>query len=181
MSTSQPALVQAPVLETDRLRLRAHRTSDLDYSFAMWADASVTRYIREKPFTREETWARLLRYIGHWQSLGFGYWVVEEKLTGRFVGETGFADYKRELMPSLEGIPEIGWAFVAASHGKGYATEAVRAVVAWGDRHFKAQKTACIIAPANEGSIRVALKAGYREWCRTTYHGAPALMFVREK
>ncbi len=169
-----------PVLETERLRLRPHRIDDLDACAALWADERVTRYIRKQPFTREETWARLLRYAGHWQTLGFGYWVIEDKETGKLVGEAGFADYKRDLQPSLDGIPEIGWALAPNAHGKGYATEAVRAVVAWGDGHFGTARTACIIAPENVASIRVAEKCGYRERVRTTYHGSPTVMFVRE-
>lgn len=146
----------------------------------MWADSNVTRHIRETPFTEEETWTRLLRFVGHWALLGFGYWAVEEKQTGTFLGEVGFADYKRDLKPSLKGIPEIGWVFVSKAHGRGYATEAVRAVIAWGDAHFGNARTACIIAPDNIASIRVAAKCGYREFQRTTYHGHPTLMFVRD-
>lgn len=90
----------------------------------------VTRYIGGRPFTTEEVWTRLLRYAGHWELLGFGYWVAEEKSTGAFVGELGFADYQRDLSPRLE-VPEAGWVFVNAAHGKGYATEGVRAIHAW--------------------------------------------------
>jgi len=177
--------VGVPILETERLKLRGHRVDDFIHCAAMWADGKVTEYIGGKPLTEEESWARLLRYVGHWGLLGFGYWVVEEKVTGDFVGEVGFADYKRDLEPSLKGVPEIGWVFVPRVHGKGYATEAVRAVVAWGDVHFSASpgwgaRTACIIAPENLASIRVAVKCGYREWQRTTYKGQPTLMFVRE-
>ena len=96
----------------------------------MWADPEVTRYIGGTPLTEEESWARLLRYVGHWSLLGFGYWVVEEKTTGNFIGEVGFADYKRDL-PSLKDLPEIGWVFSSQASGKGYATEAVRAASAW--------------------------------------------------
>ncbi len=147
----------------------------------MWSDPDVTRYIGGKPLTEEESWTKFLRYVGHWSLLGFGYWAVEEKATGKFVGEIGFADYKRDLQPSLEGIPEIGWVLASQAHGKGYATEAVRGVTAWGDAHFGLARTACIIAPDNAASIRVAVKCGYREWQRTTYHGHPTLMFVRER
>jgi RimJ/RimL family protein N-acetyltransferase len=59
---------------------------------------------------------RLLRYVGHWAVLGFGYWVVEEKASGEFVGETGFADYRREMKPSLDGAPEIGWVLTPRFH-----------------------------------------------------------------
>lgn len=88
-------------------------------SAALWADPVVTQYIGGRPFTREESWSRLLRYAGHWLLLGFGYWVIEEKQTGRFLGEIGFADYKRDLEPSIEGIPELGWALTPTAQGQG--------------------------------------------------------------
>ena len=68
----------------------------------------------------------MLRYAGHWQWMGFGFWALEEKSTGAFAGELGFAEFKRELEPSIQGIPEIGWVLAPHAHGKGYATEAVR-------------------------------------------------------
>jgi RimJ/RimL family protein N-acetyltransferase len=174
-STAAPV----PVLETARLQLRGHRLDDFTACAAMWADPAVTRHIGGKPFSREESWARLLRYAGHWALLGFGYWVVEEKDTGRFAGEIGFADHKRNLEPSLDGFPEIGWALAPHAHGRGYATEAVGAVITWGDAHFGPSQTACLIHPENLASIRVAEKCGYREWQRTTYKGQPATVFLR--
>ena len=173
-------LADIPALETVRLHLRAHRVEDFPECARMWSDPNVTRNIRSTPFNAEETWSRLLRYIGHWTLLGFGYWVIELKETGTFLGEVGFADYKRDLTPSLEGTPEIGWALAAHAHGRGFATEAVSAVITWGDSHFGAKRTACIIAPENAASIRVAEKCGYREFQRTTYHGSPTLVFVRD-
>jgi RimJ/RimL family protein N-acetyltransferase len=146
----------------------------------MWADSNVTRYIGGKPLTEEESWTKLLRYVGHWSLLGFGYWAVEEKETCNFVGEVGFADYKRDLEPSLKGVPEIGWVFASQAHGKGYATEAVRGAVAWGDTHFLSVRTACIIDPENLSSLRVAAKCGYREFQLTTYKGQPTMMLIRE-
>jgi RimJ/RimL family protein N-acetyltransferase len=168
-----------PVLETERLKLRGHGLGDCVASSAMWADPIVTRYIGGRPLSAEESWARLLRYVGHWALLGFGYWVVEEKETGSFAGEIGFADYKRDLEPSLNGQPEIGWIFAQQSHGKGYATEAVRAATAWGDAHFGACQTACIIHPENLASIRVAEKCGYRKLRLASYKGQATMLFVR--
>jgi RimJ/RimL family protein N-acetyltransferase len=179
MGISQPAF-EVPAIETPRLRLRGHQIGDLAHSSAMWADAEVTRYISGRAFTEEETWSRLLRYVGHWSLLGFGYWVVEEKATGRFVGEIGFADYHRELEPSPDGAPEIGWVLVSSAREQGYATEAVRAVVSWGDAHFGAVRTACIIDPENKASIRVAMKCGYTAHGTATYKGEPTLVFVRD-
>ena len=180
MPDSFSTAVQVPIFETERLKLRGHRLEDFTHSAAMWADPRVTQHIGGKPLTEEESWTRFLRYVGHWSLLGFGYWVVEEKTTGNFLGEVGFSDYKRDIEPSLKGVPEIGWVFASQSHGKGYATEAVRGAVAWGDARFRLARTACIIDPENLPSIRVAAKCGYREIRRTTYQGQPAVMFVRE-
>jgi RimJ/RimL family protein N-acetyltransferase len=145
----------------------------------MWADPIVTRYFGGKSLTEEEAWTRFLRYAGHWVLLGFGYWAVEEKATGNFVGEIGFADYKRDIQTSVQLAPEIGWVLTSQSHGRGYATEAVRAAVDWGDRHFGHPQTSCIISTENLPSIRVAEKCGYREFERTTYRGKPSIVFVR--
>jgi len=173
--------VDIPILETARLRLRAHRIEDFPECTRMWSDPNVTRNIRSTPFSAEETWSRLLRYIGHWTLLGFGYWIIELRETGAFLGEAGFADYRRDISPSLEGIPEIGWVLAPDAHGKGFATEAVSAVVAWSDSHFNTKRTGCIIPPENAASIRVAVKCGYREFARTTYHGKPTIIYVRDR
>jgi len=170
---------EVPAIETPRLTLRGHRLDDFIDCVAMWADPIVTRYIGGKPFSEEDTWARFLRYAGHWLLMGFGYWAIEEKETGSFIGELGFADFKRDIEPSLKGVPELGWALVSRAHGKGYATEAVRAVVAWGEAHFPSPRTVCIIHPENLASIRVAEKCGYKEFHRTTYKGHPTIMFAR--
>jgi RimJ/RimL family protein N-acetyltransferase len=172
-------LFTAPILETDRLRLRAHGLDDFPASAAMWADPLVTRYIGGQPLTEEEAWTKFLRYAGHWALLGFGYWVVEEKSSGNFAGEIGFASYKRTVELEFKEAPEIGWVLASGCHGKGYATEAVRAVTAWGDRHFERTTTFCLIHPENLASIRVAEKCGYREFQLTTYKGHPTAAFVR--
>jgi len=171
----------APTLETERLVLRTHSAADFADSVALWTDPEVTRFIGERPFTQEEIWARLVRYVGHWALLGYGYWAVTEKESGRFLGEVGFADFKRNIEPSFEGMPEAGWVLAAHAQGRGYATEAMRAAIAWGDAHFEAARTVCIIAPDNRPSIRVAETCGYREVLRTRYKDKPTIMFVRER
>jgi RimJ/RimL family protein N-acetyltransferase len=171
--------MQIPILETPRLTLRGHRREDFPSVAAMWGDLEVARHISGKPSTAEESWARLLRYGGLWNLLGYGYWVVEEKASGRFVGEVGLANFKREMDPPLGDLPEAGWVMTPASHGKGYATEAVNAVLAWADRNLKTP-IVCILAPENPASIRVAQKSGFREIARGTYKTWPTLVYRRE-
>jgi RimJ/RimL family protein N-acetyltransferase len=173
------AATTVPTLETDRLILRGHRIEDFDDSRAMWADEGVCRFIGGHPATAEDVWSRLLRYAGHWTMLGFGYWLIEEKATGRFAGEIGFADMNRAIDPPFNGAPEIGWALAPWAQGQGFASEAVAAVLAWGDTQFGGARTVCLISPENTPSVRVAAKAGYREYARTTYKGAPTVLYER--
>jgi RimJ/RimL family protein N-acetyltransferase len=170
----------APTLETTRLRLRAHRLDDFEASFAMWSDPAVTRFIGGKPSTEQQAWMRLMSYAGHWALLGFGYWALEEKATGLFAGEVGFANFKRDIAPSMRDVPELGWALATRFHGQGYGTEAVRAVVDWGDARFGATRTVCLIDPDNLASIRVAQKCGYDVFERATFNERPILYLARQ-
>lgn len=153
--------MKIPIIETHRLRLRAHRTEDLDSCIALWTDREVVRYITGEACSVEETWSRLLRYRGHWELLGFGYWVLEELKTGEFLGEVGFANYKRDMQPSLNDHPESGWVLNSAAQGQGYGREAVKGMLAWADRHLAADTTVCIIDPEHKASIRLALSCEY--------------------
>jgi RimJ/RimL family protein N-acetyltransferase len=69
----------------------------------------------------------VLRYAGLWTLVGLGYWVARDRATGRFVGEGGLADFRRDLTPALGNAPEVGWVLAPWAHGRGLATEAVRA------------------------------------------------------
>jgi RimJ/RimL family protein N-acetyltransferase len=169
----------APSLETARLTFRGHTVADFDDCAALWSDPIVTRHIGGRPSTREDAWSRLLRYAGHWTLLGFGYWVVREKSSGRFVGEVGFADFQRDISPPFDGAPEAGWVLAPHAHGRGLATEAVQGCAAWLEQRFAPVRTVCIINPDNRASIRVAEKCGYAEFHRTTYKGGPAILFER--
>lgn len=169
--------VHVPILETERLTLRGHRAEDLDEALAMWSDPEVTRRIGALPSGREEVWARLLRYLGHWSLSGYGFWLIRERATGRFVGEAGIADFKREIAISFDEAPEAGWALQPWSHGKGYATEAVTAVLAWADATYP--RTVCLINHDHVASLRVAAKCGYREFARTDYKGVEVIVLER--
>ena len=161
--------------------MRGHRPDDLADCYAMWSDPAVTRYIGGKPSTRQQTWSRLLTYAGHWALLGFGYWAIEEKSTGRFAGELGFADFKRDIAPSMRDVPELGFALTARVHGKGYASEAVGAAVRWSDEHLTAERTVCLIDADNAPSQRVVQKTGYAAFDRASFNERPTMFFERRR
>jgi RimJ/RimL family protein N-acetyltransferase len=165
-------------LQTARLTLRAPTLDDFPNSFAMWGDPGVTRFIREKPQTSEEAWARILRNIGHWHAIGYGYWTVETH-EGAYVGELGFADMRREMTPSLGSLPEMGWVLAPSAQRKGFAFEACRAALAWRDTVLAPGETVCIINPENAVSLRLADKLGFLPAAETVYHDKPTVILRR--
>jgi RimJ/RimL family protein N-acetyltransferase len=177
-TAARPSFVAAPNIETARLRLRAHRPDDFAACRAIWSDPQVVRHIGGKPATGEDAWRRLLTYAGLWSLLGFGYWAIEARHSGEYVGDIGFAEFQRDIDPSLHGMLECGWALARAAQGQGYASEALAAIETWRRVHFPESRAVCIIAPDNPASIRVAEKAGLCRWCETTYHGEPTLVFT---
>jgi len=167
-------------LETDRLILRPPQQTDFEDIYAMWSDLAVVRHVTGVAFTREEAWARVLRSAGHWALMGFGYWVVSEKRSGKFVGEVGFGQFKRGIDPSFDEAPEIGWMLTAESQGQGYGTEAVRAVLQWADTRWPTAKIVCIISPDNAPSLALAQKCAFAQSRTATYKGKPTVVFQRE-
>ena len=85
--------------------------------------------------------------------------------SGAYLGEAGFQDMRRDMTPSIEGLPEAGWSLVAAAHGRGLATEAVRAMLAWADGNLDFVRTVCIIDDGNAASLRLAsqMRAEWRQ------------------
>jgi RimJ/RimL family protein N-acetyltransferase len=166
-------------LTTERLILRPPTRDDFEDCAALWGDADVVRFVGGKPSTREEVWSRLLRYVGHWALQGYGFWTVRERDTGRFVGEVGLADFKRNLKPSFDGAQEMGWVLAKRVHGIGYATEAVRAALAWNAERFPGARIVCMIDPGNAASLRVAAKNGFKEFARTIYKDSEVILLER--
>ncbi len=169
----------APVLETERLRLRPLVLSDFDAYVALWREPAVVRYITGTPVTREASWSRLVRTAGHWQLLGFGFLGIEDKASGCLIGEAGFQEMRRELVPSIEETLETGWGILPAYHGKGYAFEAVGAALAWAREAHPGRAYTCIIHPENQASVRLAGKLGFAEDVTSTYLGNPVVILRR--
>lgn len=168
-----------PVLDTERLRLRGHRLDDFDACLALASDPVAVRFIFQKPLTPEEVWARLLRSAGHWALLDHGLFAVEERATGRMIGEVGLADFRRGLGSDFDGVPECAWLMSGDVHGKGYATEAVRAAIGWMEARFAPARTVCIIDPDNAASLGVAAKLDYKAYGEAEYKGRPVIKLQR--
>lgn len=175
------AMADAPVLQTPRLSLRPFRAEDADAQAAMMGDAQVMRHLGGRPLAREESWRKLLCGAGLWRLFGFGYWAVERRADGAMIGQVGFAEFMREMEPSIRGLPEMGWLFAREAAGQGYATEAALAGLAWIDAALRPAETAAIIDDDNAASIRVAEKCGFAEREPASYRDESILLFRRRR
>jgi RimJ/RimL family protein N-acetyltransferase len=169
----------APRIETARLVLRTSTPDDLDAHAAMLGDPRVMHHLTGAGIPREEAWRRLLQGPGLWAMLGYGYWSVERRSDRRYIGQIGFADFKREMEPSLEGLPEMGWLFAAEAHGQGFAIEGVTAALRWAEQALKTPEIVAVITPENAASIRLAERTGFARAEETTYKDAAMLVFRR--
>ena len=148
----------APTLETPRLILRGWRPEDLEAYAAMLADPETARFITRggEPYSQDQVWAEMAWLFGHWQMLGCGLFVVEERSTGAFLGRVGPL-----VPPGWPGF-EIAWGLARHATGKGYAQEAARAAIDWSFETFAVERIVSIIHPDNHPSQRVAERVGER-------------------
>ena len=165
-----------PALETARLRLTGRTPADFDDFARMWRDPDVVHFTSGEPLAREDAWRAFGRLAGVWVLFGYGPWIVREKASGAFVGDLGPCDYGRDTEPSLAPAIEFGWALCPAQHGKGYATEALAATIAWirangpsagGQKH----RYCAMIDPRNAASHRVAAKLGFERTGAVVHKG----------
>jgi RimJ/RimL family protein N-acetyltransferase len=175
------ALTSAPTLETERLLLRGFREDDLPEHSAILSDPIVMKHSGAQELGREDSFRRLLGGVGLWQLQGTGLLAAERKSDGRLVGHVGLFDYHREITPSIEGEPELGYIFATEVHGQGIAREACDALLAWADRTLDAETTVAIISIENEPSIRLAQRLGYERQPDGVYRDEPTSMWRRSR
>jgi RimJ/RimL family protein N-acetyltransferase len=170
---------EAPILHTERLILRGYRRDDFDAIYHIGADPDVTRYMGGAIISRSTAWEKFLRGPAMWPMLDYGMWIIERRSDGAVLGQIGYADFMREMDPPLADAPEMAWVLGGEALGQGYGSEALAAVLEWGDAYLHAAKYQCIIAPENEPSLRLAKKFGFVEQRRTEYKDGIVLVFER--
>ncbi|MGB5906160.1 MAG: GNAT family N-acetyltransferase [Stenotrophomonas maltophilia] len=164
---------------TERLILQPHCLDDLDECTSMWSDPAVLRMIRDHPFSRHETWLRILRYAGHWAMLGYGYWTIRHRNDGRFYGELGFALTLRDLPGEAAGLPEFGCTLSRRGWGRGIAQEATAGVLEWMDHVARIEATSAITDLRNRSALALANAVGYSIVEEMDFEGNPFAVLTR--
>ena len=147
------------MIETERLRLRRWRDSDLPAFAAMNADPNVRRYFSSR-LTREESDASVARFIRMYGLDGYGFMATELRETSEFIGLLGIQRMSFLLPGRSVPAVEIGWRFNENSWGKGLATEGARACLDLAFGKFQLQEIVAFTTPINLPSRRVMEKLG---------------------
>jgi len=143
------------VIETERLHLLRFTEEDHDIVARWNADPDFTRNLAGVQ-TRQQSDETFDRWQRHWATHGFGLLGVEWKETGELIGRAG-PQYHR-MWPH---DPEIGWALDPAWWGRGIATEAGAAGVAWAFDRLGYEQVVSITTAPNAASLNVMRKLGF--------------------
>jgi len=156
------------ILETERLILRP---VDPERDFEAWAkamaDPDTVRFLGTRPMSRAEAWRSMAVVIGHWSIKGYGFFSLEDKETGQWVGRVG--PWYPEGWPE----PEVGWTISPDHLRRGYAFEAARASIEYAFKTLGWSRVIHVILEGNVPSISLAEKLGSR--LMQTQKGLPGI------
>jgi RimJ/RimL family protein N-acetyltransferase len=145
MTSSLPA-------DTERLSFRRMEAGDLEELLALHEDPAVARYLGDYDSAGMR---ELLRMVdAELAERGHGRVAVLDRESGGFLGRTGLRHW------SQFGETEVSWVLRPEARGKGYATEAGRAALAWGFEALDLRYVTAMVQPDNTASIRVAERLG---------------------
>lgn len=147
----------APVIKTPRLTLRGWEAADLPPFATLNADPRVTEFL-PRTLTGTESDALVARIQDHFARHGFGWWAVE--ISQGFAGFVGLGvpGFEAAFTPCVE----IGWRLSADHWGRGYATEAARAVAGFAFGQLGLSELVSFTVPANLRSRAVMTRLGMR-------------------
>ena len=144
------------IFETERLRVRYFTTADYDNYFALQGNPVVMQYIRPAK-TREESDSFLNeKILGVAPGDYKGYWAVEEKANGAFVG-----CFVVIPLPDDPAKTQLGYSFLPEHWGKGFATEVTKEGVNYFYNKTPLPEIYGVTETPNIASQKVLLKAGF--------------------
>ena len=149
----------AQALTTARLVLEVPRIEEAPQILAIAGDPRTTVHNPSDHVADLPEASHLVdRWLQHWAQHGLGYWCVREHDATEVVGYCGL----KRMTAAGQPVLNLLYRFRSEVWGRGYATEAASAVVAWGSRHRPGETILARVRPDNLASQRVALRAGLR-------------------
>lgn len=156
--------MSAPFLTTERLELWLPVASDRPLLMAMMAPEAVRAYLGNMTPDAVDTTMRLLRNAGSWSLYGYGTFMVRLRGgDGAIVGNCGVFHSYRGLGDDFDDRAEAGWILAERAFGRGIASEAMDAALAWFDAAHGPREVVCLISPENKPSLALAAKLGFVE------------------
>jgi ribosomal-protein-alanine N-acetyltransferase len=164
-------------VETDRLILREIELSDDKDMFEMDSDPEVHLYIENKPVGSIEKIHEVIGMIQlQQQRFGTTRWAVVDKKTNDWLGWCGLKYFNQPLNGHIN-FYELGYRFKKKHWGKGFATEAAKAVIDWGFAKFDIDSLYAITDTKNDNSVKVLQKSGFELIEVFDYEGDPTNWF----
>lgn len=161
-------------LETERSKLEPYNDSHYEGLRVMDNDPGVMRYINKGIVkTPEETWENIRRVQTRWQKYGFSWWAIREKSSGAIIGAACL-----QHLANVEGAPlEIGWRLVPKQNGKGYATEAAKAIIDFASEQIGSTYLVAVADPENIPSQRVMQRLGMTYKALEQHYDVPCVVY----
>ncbi len=149
-----PHLAHTPVLETERLVLRAPALRDWP-AFSTFLATPRARFVRSEVLDEGKKWRAFGHVVGHWALRGFGNFILTVKGSDDAIGMAG------GWYPAGWPEREIGWSlWLPEAEGKGYAFEAAAAARDHAFHDLGWDTAVSYIDPENARSIALAERLG---------------------
>ncbi|WP_445479829.1 GNAT family N-acetyltransferase [Lysinibacillus irui] len=144
-------------INTERLQLRKMVKADAKRLLAIWSDPDVTKYMNITHFTHEEQALEMIELLDQLadqqKALRF---TISEKASNHIIGSCGF-----NMFDFDHAITEIGYDLAKVHWGKGYATEAITALIDYAFTHLAMNTIVAKVEAANINSIKVLKKLNF--------------------
>jgi RimJ/RimL family protein N-acetyltransferase len=163
-------------ITTSRLILRSYQPEDVPQIHAVYYGDEAARRLTGGASTPAQTQTTIERYIDLQERDGYSFWAVLERTTGDVVGEAGLKPFEGGGLDV-----ELGYAFGAAYWGRGYGTEAGRAVVGEAFGALGLERLVAVTSDDNRPSQHVLHKLGFVPDGRRKVYGGDLLHFVCER
>jgi len=150
------------ITETERLKFRPFEMEDFSSLCVLDKDPEVRQFFPDGVLTEDQIKKNIEKNIKSWEHLGYSDFIVIEKETDLFIGRAGFSNYQDSDI-------EVGYLFLKAAWGKGYATEAVQGLLKWAASNLNTNRIIAF-APINHLASQKVLEKSGMKYFQTEKH-----------